>query len=259
MNADGHLTLELNDDSYNDDYQVFDEWMENACEHPWMAYASERISNWSGYRYFQQALADIGWSNFPMLHAELPDLNGGYMSADKAVIVLEELAKFRQLANGREMPFLVNTHTGNVIHDYVQAYRGIFMWAKPYNFGFDPRGFFIYAPVDDPKTEALKQHIDEEHVVFRSMRFEQRILQEKDGDTPYTVEYFDADNEDRFVCQTPISTYVLHAETGKLEPSHPQIIHVETRKVDASDYYAVGALERICQASVETGNPVIWC
>ena len=256
---EGYRGLHLQYDTHEESHRIVDEWMENACEHNHMDYISERIGNWASYRYFQQALADIGWSFFPTLHEELPNANGGFMTSDKTEIALQELTLFKQLANDRKMPFLIDTTTGEVVYNYVPAYRGVFQWTKPYLMGFDPQGFFIYKSIDESKTEAQKRHLDESQVVFRAMRFEQRFIENGDNDQKPLVEYFNADTEDRFVCHKPVIPWTLDAN-GQVISYKPRLLHVETRTVDAEEYrWQVGALERVCKASIETGNPVMWC
>ena len=60
VDEDGYLSLI---GARRDDEKLQDAlwaWEETACEHPGMDAASERISNWSGYRQFQEALAHGG-------------------------------------------------------------------------------------------------------------------------------------------------------------------------------------------------------
>src|SRR5512145_1931700 len=80
FDADGQLMLDL-DDEHEEAHHLFYEWQEDACEHSGMKVVFERISNWSGYRAFQEALSKLGWHHFPVLEAELPALNGGAMQA----------------------------------------------------------------------------------------------------------------------------------------------------------------------------------
>ena len=257
----GHLSLMLDELGYEEAHHRVLEWMETACEHHHMLIAFEHISNWTGYRYLHQALEDIGWFNFPTLLAELPESNGGYTTAIKAEKVLEELALFRELASGRDMPFLVNTKTDSIIHSYVAVYEGVFMWAGAEDlcFGVDPDGFFI-AKIRDRNDEGLKQlRVDTDQVFFRSTRFEQRILELNENDKPQKVEYFDANTENRFVCGTAVAVTTIDEE-GNINQTYPQLLHAELRKVDDSEHdYQLNAIETVCKASIETGNSIVWC
>ena len=261
QHKNGHLSLTLDDIEFQDAHQRAMEWMETACEHHHMLITFEHISNWTGYRYLRQALEDIGWSHFPALFAELPESNGGYTTATQAEKVLEELALFRKLASGRNMPFLVDTKTDAIIHSYVAVYEGVFMWAGAEDlcFGIDPDGFFI-AKIRDRNDEDLRQlRVDTSQIFFRSTRFEQRILEVNENDKPQKIEYFDANNENRFICGTAVALTTIDEE-GNIEQTYPQLLQTEFRKVDDSEHdYQLNALEAVCKASIETGNSIVWC
>ncbi|MGB1285455.1 MAG: hypothetical protein ACPG7F_02885 [Aggregatilineales bacterium] len=249
MDDEGFWGLQQSSDfAVEAEIQVFN-WINDACEHEDMHYSSEHIGNWGGYRYFQKALADIGWNFFPVLHVELPDANDGMMLADHAALALKELALFRELAAGREMPFLVDTVTGEIVARCNPAFGWMLSMKKGLKLGFDPQGFFI-ATVDDDNVQ---------QIAFRSVRFEQRFLAFEDTGKPIEVEYYDADTEQRFVCDMALVKLFENA-VDNLDTIMPRLIHMEHRSVDASDYnYVVSALERVCQAAIETGNPVVWC
>lgn len=254
----GELQLHLDHNAHNDDHEMFEEWKQTACEHPGMM-IWERISDWAGYRYFQQALEDIGWSNFPTLEAELPEANAGFTAPEQSAIILDELGIFRQLAKDRELPFLINTTTGEVVYNYVEAYQGVFLWSKHYWLGVDANGFFIAKSPDRQRRKEMGGLIDESDMLFRSMRFEQRFLDEQVDGMRRNVQYYDADTEDRFTCDIPISDLTKISETD-VNIDQPYILHVETRKVDVSDYaFILNALTNICQLSVQMGHPIIWC
>jgi len=255
---DGELRLNLDPHAHEDDLETFDTWKQSACEHPGMM-LWERISNWSGYRYFQQALEDIGMMNFPTLEDTLPEANAGHIDPTQSAKILTELTKFRKLAADRELPFLVNTTTDEVVYNYVEAYQGVFIWSRHYWLGVDHKGFFIAKSPDRERRKELGGLIDESDMVFRSMRFEQRFLDTQTDGMRRNVQYYDADTEALFTCDVPISD--LSGSTEKsIDVNQPQILHVETRKVNVSDYaFILDALERICKLSVAMGNPVVWC
>jgi len=253
----GEVRLNLDPTAHKDDLDIFEEWKQTACEHPGMM-IWERISNWSGYRYFQQALEDIGWSHFPALEAELPEANAGLTDAMQAKRIIDELKTFRQLAKEQELPFLINTTTNEVVYNYVEAYQGVFLWSKAYWLGVDHKGFFIAKSPDRERRRELGGRIDETDMLFRSMRFEQRFLDDEVDGMRRNIQYYDADTEDRFTCDIPISD--LTKEGKALDIAQPQILHVETRTVNASEYdFIVDSLMSICKVAVMTGNPVNWC
>lgn len=239
-------------------YRLFWKWKETCCEHPRMEYGDEHISNWSGYRAFQEALKKAGWQHFPTLQAELPEGNGGVMSAALAAQALQELEYFQQQADLGSNTFLVETATGETLHEYIASYGGLFIYAGSIglNFGFDQRGFFIVT-AHEPKKE-----------VFRAMRFEQRLFEPeltRNGEKG-RVAYTDLASEQQFICTVAISKNTpwpdgqkKNAE-GKVHLDYPTLLHIETRKIGASEFaYILEPLTRIFLAAVETGNPVRWC
>jgi len=250
LDEDGWLVPDVPNDDDSEQFMALHRWKQDACEHEGMHYVFERISNWSGYREFLEALEQIGWAYFPTLLDELPSENGGSTSPAAAAQCLDELEVFKELADSGENTFLINTETGEVVHSYVAAYDGVFIWdgREKLNIGIDPQGFFIRSSEDNRD-------------LFRSMRFEQRFL--ADG----RVEYFDADTEMRFVCKSVVSGKMIPWPDGSITDEQdrvrlekPKLLHVEQRRLGDAYYdYIVEPLTTVFQAAVETGNPVRWC
>jgi hypothetical protein len=72
------LDLTIPYDGNEDLYRDLDNWVHSgACGHEKMDQASVHVSNWTGYRLFQEALKAAGWQHFPTLQAYLPQSNGG--------------------------------------------------------------------------------------------------------------------------------------------------------------------------------------
>jgi hypothetical protein len=232
-------------------------WMQGCCEHPGMACACEALANWPGYRLFQEALASVGWDRFPVLHRELPEANGGKMDAGKAALVLDELADFRDVGFIGSNFCLVDSSGGEEIREHVASYQGIFILdgRSGLNVGFDGNGLFIR---DRDGAE-----------LFRTTRFRQTLLDpdtDMHGPEPGRVEFVDLDTGQTFECRIAISGNAIPWPDGRMQDDkgrcrfdHPREIHVETRSVLSTDFaYILDPLTRICQASVETGNPVRW-
>ncbi|MEO1286203.1 MAG: hypothetical protein AAFV93_00440 [Chloroflexota bacterium] len=253
IDEDGYFSLLLDYEGNEEIFKVFFRWENDACEHLRMTYASEHISNWSGYRYFQEALADVGWDNFPTLKQELPQSNGGATTSNSAKFMLQELALFRQLADDRQIPSLIDTSNGKVLYTYIEAYDGVFSWNSKNNLrlGIDADGFFIEEHYPDyPNNRRL----------YVSKRFEQRILEHHDNGRVKQVEFYDADTEERFISSSAVSRSYFELADGERKTEYPRLLHVENRQIDASEYdYQLTALEKICRASIKTTNPIIWC
>ena len=212
---------------------AFYAWMTgDACPHRHMELVSERVSNWSGVRLFQQALRAAGEHRFPTLAAALPDLNGGSLPADRAAVALAELDVIAGTERITDEVELIDEATGAVVMQYVEAYRGLFMFGPGFQAGVDPDGFFVLDRADPPVT------------LFRAVRFGQRPLP---GDR---VE----------LTAGGTRTVVAMRPVGEHGEPPPERLAVRTRSRSGGDFaYIVEPLRRLCAASVATGNPVMWC
>jgi hypothetical protein len=207
-------------------HQRFDEWLKTACPHPRMQAASERISNWAGYRVLQEAMGRIGWERFPSLKQGLPEGNGGAMFPIEARKALGELDTFEREVAGMEEALLIDSDSGERVYDYVASYQGIFVWAgsRGVEIGFDPDGVFLRRPERDGGEE-----------LFRAMRVE--VTED---------EFVDRDTGRRVACPAAWGA-------GRR-------FHVDVRPMAADRFdYVVAPLRRVFRAAVATGNPVIWC
>ncbi|SCG78867.1 hypothetical protein [Micromonospora humi] len=229
---DGHLTLVQPGEYDATAENAFYAWLAgDACPHPHMELVSEGVANWTGVRLFQQALRAAGEERFPTLAAALPDRNDGGFPAEQAAAVLAELDAFRASAVADEVA-LVDEATGQVVMQYVEACRGVFMYGPGWHAGVDPDGFFVAGDADPPVT------------LFRAARFTQRTL--PDG----RVE----------LAAGGTRTVVAMRPVGQHRSPPPERLAVRTRSRSADDYaYLVEPLRRLCAASLATGNPVVWC
>lgn len=253
--------LDLHYDGVGDlEHQQFSEWIESACDHPDMEYASVHVANWSGYTYFMSALRRVGEDEFPTLREEVPDDNTGTTTPENAARMLKELQRFRDSDLG-EGVFLVNSKTGDVVQRYIEAYGGVFLLDSRtgVDIGIDQEGFFIVNHIEDETVSTLYERLDPSEVLFRATRFEQRLLEMPTRGAPGRVEYYNADTEARFIC-TSATGMLMNDGTGQLRMKYPRLLHVEQRQVTDDEYaYILKPLETICRASIETGNPIIWC
>jgi len=248
LDDEGFPALNLSYEDNEAKFEAFDEWLMSGCDHPHMDYAAVFISNWKGYRSFLEALEQVGWEQFPTLHAELPDGNQGLTSTSAAQAALLELEMFKNANGSISKTFLIDSDTGQPLANSTMAYGGLFgaNGRTGMNLGFDEKGFFI---VD---TWELNREM------FRAMRFEQRVLEAVRLDKPQEFEFIDLESERRFVCSTPLKLFIRD-RSGQLKQSYPQRVHVEARGVNAQYFaYIIEPLTYILRAAIETGNPVRW-
>ncbi|MEV6520240.1 hypothetical protein AB0M37_31085 [Micromonospora chalcea] len=232
IDEEGYLALLLQWEGNEAAHRTFDAWQAEACPHRHMELVSERVSNWAGVRLFQQALRAAGEHRFPTLAAALPDANGGSLSADRAAVVLAELDAIAGTDRITDEVELIDEATGAVVMQYVEAYRGLFMFGPGFQAGVDPDGFFVLDRADPPAT------------LFRAARFGQRPLP---GDR---VE----------LTAGGTRTVLAMRPVGEHGEPPPERLAVRSRSRSGDDFaYIVEPLRRLCAASVATGNPVMWC
>ncbi|SMD21082.1 hypothetical protein [Kibdelosporangium aridum] len=211
--VDEHDTLENS--------MAVDRWQYDACPHPNMEAAEERVANWSAYRLFQTALKHVGWQHFPALKANLPEANGGQMPAAAAAVVLDELAYFNAQPQVGEETRLVNEDTAATVMVYVPSYDGVVCQGPGYRSGVTPSGFFLQVD-GQPK--------------FRTARFEQIV---ENGRATLT------DGERSVVWpDKPFTGQRFAVASRTLTPAYFEPI--------------VESLRILCEVSVATGNPVAW-
>lgn len=228
IDDEGYLDIEVPWEGNQDLYSAFLEWQAHGCPHKEMEAASEHIANWSGYRRFTDALERVGWEHFPMLWVELPESNGGNVPAPAAADALVELSRFAELPSIGTNARLVDEDTGAQLWSSVPSYDGVFAMGPDYSMGVDLDGFFVRESAGE---------------VFRANRFRQRDV---DGG----VEFDDGTR------RVVVSRQPLSADLEVVPDRLAVIVGDEL----PSDYdYIVGPLTRIFRASVETGNPVMWC
>lgn len=257
LEEEAYFELDFPYKSNKDKYALFDKWTQECCEHGDLHYARERISNWGGYRLFQEALGQAGWEHFPVLKAELPEHNGGSTAPEAAALALQELDYFEGDARLGSVAVLVDTDSGFVIFEYIRGYDGVFIMSgrSGLEAGVDPQGFFLRE--GNPPSREL----------FRARRFEQRLLGARplvgyDGD----VEYIDTEGGQRFVGRLTVTGQEIAWPDGRMEDDrgrsrfeYPVRLHVEERQRSAADFaYIVEPLRAVFQAAVTVGNPVYW-
>lgn len=258
IDNEGYLNLDLPYEGNETEHATFSEWFENACEHPEMGLVSEYISNWGGYRLFQQALAESGWHHYPTLKTELPEANGGLTAPTAAAKMLEELEFFSQQIDLGWKIVLIDSSTGNELYEHIPAYGGKFIFSKTgIDIGIDEQGVFIHQRTNSQVFE-----------VFRSLRFEQQLLEPELTETYKggLVEYIDLESGAKFQCTTAIPGDLIswpdgqmENEKGQVRMSYPRWMHIEKRKRISSEFEDIlASLRSVCKAAVEANNPIRW-
>jgi len=215
------------------DWDIFERWQQDCCSHPALRHTSVRIGNWAMYRSFQEALEEAGAAHFPTLMRVLPGTGGGQVLPVDARACLIELNQFRRHYR-HERPVLVDSQSGEVLHEHVGSYEGVFarVGAEGVDLGFDAEGLFV-VPAG---TRAA---------IFQARRVEVR------PDAGGGSELVDLDTGASWLSRQPLAVEELAA--------HP-LVEVRASVRTAADHQVVlDALERVFRASIEIGNPVVWC
>lgn len=222
-------------------------WQYGACEHPGFRYVLLGIANWGGYRLFQDALSRAGWEHFPVLHAELPESNGGITSPEAAAQAMRELDYFRQCGPLGASLHLVNSETGESIRQAVEQYGGEFMWGPD-----------IMMRLSDGEFRIIDRTAGD-RIAFQAKRFTQILLDGSQRDQQYDgrVQFSSLDEDLAYITRVSVTQHSVteHGET----PVYPAYLHVEQRPLMPGDFeYIVTPLYTVFQAAVEIGNPVHW-
>lgn len=236
-------------------FDVYQEWIfDDVCEHGDLTYVITHIASWIDYTDFLNALDAVGWKNFPTLEGYLPLANDGDVPPEESAKALEELDRFERMTGLSMNTFLVDTETGDALESYDDDVEGIFaiVGENPaLAFGVDDYGFFIRACDEiDEDGDILWMFGDE---VFRSTRFEQRMW--NNGER---VEFYDAIDERRFICEHPLMRHVEYEDGCEYEEPL-RILHTELRPDEGRSFaFVVEQLRFVFEASVEMGQPVEW-
>jgi hypothetical protein len=221
-----------------------------------MEYARERVAAWGEYEAFREVLARVGWSRLPILARELPEVNEGLTAPPDAEAALRELALFRRSDKLGEGTYLVDTGTGEWIYRCLGCGDGTIVGSPEARFLLTDRGLVI---VDE----------DFEVELFCAWRLRQVLLEPVTDEGRLScmpTELTNLDTGETHVAAHPIGKPVdprekqPDSEPGAPVLEYPSLLHVERRPVQPDEFLdIVEALERIFRASVETGNPVLWC
>lgn len=255
-NSSGYWSLDLPYEGNEDLHEQVYQWRHAACQHPDMLFADEGVANWLGYRTFIQALEGIDPKKFPILVKQLPTTNTGSLSPELAQGALKELEFFNRDVGYGMNTFLIDSVTNEILADYIYSNNSAFAFASvvtAIQSGIDPGGFFI----SQTKGGSL---IPGQRNLFRANRFEQYIELKDEQERGIVVVYSDLDSNASFVSQDALLPRLKHNARGELIIHHPRLMHVESRRLrEERFYYITLPLERLLKASIETGNPIIWC
>lgn len=249
-------------------FQRFDTWSQDACEHKDFAYFSAGIANWGGVSVFQDMLVQLDEVAYKPVIDCLPNGNGGFMTTEQAAEVLDCLMKNDFTSQKLENLGLFDKENDTLIAEYISAYGGVFEYIGPeYKMGLNEKGLFIS---ESGKMVFSALSFRQELVINKSLLprlfllikmylFKKRKFNENEANLKFT----DLESGKEY-----ISSIDLRIAYEKQDPDSGQLIYVVPEKLEVKIfqkdmenycYEAYNNLIKLCEASVEIGNPVIWC
>lgn len=205
------------DARYGDLSDAFRKWLgEEACEHPYGDYHSDRIANWSGVHQFEDFIETCGGKEaFPLLSTMLPDGNGGFFPAELAGPALAEMDRLFELEFDEDGKKPWDRQVDEIVWKPSEGNVGA--WVK--------------SPIQHDGTDSGK--------VFAAnpLASYARTLPQDEG-----VGGFGGTSSGTSR-KVPCDVVVRRAE-------HPSCKRVE--------YWIAERIRGLLQASLETGNPILW-
>lgn len=226
-------------ESVNDEiYELYQQWRENACEHEDFYYYQDRVFNVAGGNFFYGIIDRLGQDKFPLLIS----IGEKLLSADQAEKALKELDIFESGASKLQGIFLVDTVS---YVEYGRSLPGEDKWflssGGEHIYQLNDRGFCI---------------LDRDHrELFHSVAFAQEVLSdEKEGWKHKHARFHDLEMGRIFESSYPLSRKTW----GIDELYYPKSLQVVKRNLKGSDSRPARVLRSLFEASLQTGNPIIW-
>lgn len=242
LDENHHPRLDLDYVGNEYKHELFQEWLETGCEHSGMKRISAFIAGWKQYRAFTEALEEHApRRSYPALLKAL--VEGEATPPEHAKAALAELEAFHQESIVVRRAVLVDTERRQDISMGSTIQGGALVRDRitGMDLGFDEKGFFV------------RDRWELNRELFRAVRVHQRLIHPENNE----IEFMDLDTERVFSCRVPFGK-IITGEDG-LPRMALSLFHVEERAF-GPDYFAhiTGPLRAVFQASIETGNPVIW-
>ena len=230
VDEEGYLNLKPGHDSDGAFAVVYD-WMQTCCGHPGHAVRLRAHRQLGGLSALPAGVGRGRVGQFPVLHGELPEANGGMTEAAGAALALGELAVFRSLGEIGSNPCLVDTATGEVVQEHVAGYGGVFILDGEFRARSGVRR----------STASSSGRARASSNCFRASRFRQEILDpdaDPYGPEPWRVVYADLDSGREFECRFAVPGETIPWPDGRMQDDrgrcrfrYPEALHVEVRAV----------------------------
>jgi hypothetical protein len=247
--------------------RLIDEWLRMSCPHRGQHLVFLGLAR-RGLGLFHEALAlvDPGEARYRALNHDDGDLTPPKIAAR----CLKELADFRATAEFGPVSCLVDEEAGDLVDLCLPngVDRTLGWLPGRIEVGLDRDGVFVRRRAtiaDRLRRQRVLPTRPPTVELWRSRRFEQRLLQPLQGGTyPWNgpVEFVDGASRATIQVSLPIARALDASDPeddGPEQRAFPARLRVEERTGDASLLGPLlDDLEQLWRASVETGHPVVW-
>lgn len=254
---------------YWDKWSKVEEWVATACEHQDMELVDVVLANILGMQSFKHALRENALY-FPVLLAELPVTNDGFVPPQISRKMLDEIELFEGLDIVQTKAFLADDERRAAVQEYLPSREGVFSHhgALGVDLGVDQNGFFVarrHQDDTDPAAEMLKKTYQIQQPredlfranVFEVSRLNRRTFQFADLQQPDNIFSISGDPVKRSAV-----FYLMDGESAdvfKLSVGQKRRYRVTTKKIGPEFFeYILTSLRTVCEASIQTGNPIQW-
>ncbi len=215
-------------------------WSENCCEHEDGEYCSEWVGNVAGVAQFQALVEQLGGvDEFPLLSSLLPSGNGGSYPVEKAAATLEELDRFCQALPDLIVWVLCDAETGDEVWSNVPGTSFTWMMGPCDRAGMDD-GVAFFERAGEPRVETA--------------HFKQVPIGAPDNRGNRRMEIICFDTE------STSSIFDSIGPSGKPKVEREFIVvSKEAPFLYEGRYLMAERIRHLLEASLETGNPIIWC
>ena len=207
-----------------------------------MEYCNERLTNASGMAAFRTICQEIGALKLPILNKYLPTSNDGFLPAEFAKKMLEELDILQTMQTKERRIYLQEVNRNEVVYSTNVNYANTFMFLakEKLNCGIEKNGFYV-----SKQYKFLKRELEEK--IWQSKSFYQKR---------------DREGQFYFEDKTDGSQLKLNINLMPLEKNNNDFFEFEIfeKQATLADEYAyiIRPLLRLGKASIETGNPIVW-
>ena len=256
IDADGYLSSRKLDSMWQKyDFAGFDarygelqdqfmDWRESCCEHEDCKYCNEWVSNWAGVMRFNYLVETFGGKEkYPLLFTLLPSANGGYYPLEKAEATLLELDDFLSHVVKHAETRLFRAETNEMIQ-YIDKEKS--PWSE-----------MIISSIDiaDGKvkfTDFAKKDTYSNH--FKIIFSTEKVISQKYGEIGiYGCEIHLLDQGKTIVLSNYYGSRPSIMESEYLFKTGP------ARFLYEGKYPTGERIKNLLVASLETGNPIVWC